>query len=177
MRRLSIILFLSLILLLGNSSGAASQFLEAGVQKLKVPVSAPDFTLGLLGGGHISLKELGGKVVVLYFFAPWCEVCLKESASFDELAGEFKGKAIAFLLVAIREDEKDLMKFKKKSKLSLPILIDEKGQVAKAYKVFGHHEIYFIDPKGKILGKTFAVKDWTSDSMRKLIQHLLAEGG
>jgi peroxiredoxin len=47
-----------------------AQFFEAGVEKLEVPITAPDFTLRELGGGKVSLGELKGKVVLLNFFSP-----------------------------------------------------------------------------------------------------------
>jgi peroxiredoxin len=50
---------------------AAAQFSEAGVEKLRVSVDAPDLTLKELGGGKISLKELRGKIILLNFFATW----------------------------------------------------------------------------------------------------------
>lgn len=176
MARFLIVFFFSLLFLLGIGSDVTPQFFEAGVQKLEKPVSAPDFTLKLLGGGQISLGELRGKVVVLDFFAPWCPICRKGASSFDKLAEAFKTKEVVFLFIAIREDEKDLRKFKEEFKISIPILSDESGRVAKSYRVFGHHEIFFINTKGKIVGKAFGVEDWSSEGMRKLIQHLLAEG-
>jgi cytochrome oxidase Cu insertion factor (SCO1/SenC/PrrC family) len=57
--------------LLVNIPMATAQFSEAGVEKFRVAVEAPDFTLKQLGGGKISLKELRGKVVLLNFFAPY----------------------------------------------------------------------------------------------------------
>jgi peroxiredoxin len=48
-----------------------AQFLEAGVEKFRVAVDAPDFTLKELGGGKASLKELRGKIILLNFFASW----------------------------------------------------------------------------------------------------------
>jgi cytochrome oxidase Cu insertion factor (SCO1/SenC/PrrC family) len=65
-----IILFLA-IFLFGNAPLAIAQFSEAGVQKLRVAVDAPDFTLKELGGGKVSLKELRGKIILLNFFATW----------------------------------------------------------------------------------------------------------
>jgi cytochrome oxidase Cu insertion factor (SCO1/SenC/PrrC family) len=58
-------------LLFGNSAMVSAQFSEAGVEKFRVAVEAPDFTLKQLGGGNISLKELKGKVILLNFFAPY----------------------------------------------------------------------------------------------------------
>jgi len=48
---------------------AEAQSSETGVEKLKVPAEAPDFTLRELQGGKITLKELGGKIIVVNFFS------------------------------------------------------------------------------------------------------------
>jgi cytochrome oxidase Cu insertion factor (SCO1/SenC/PrrC family) len=72
-RRLLIlaIVFFSMLLLLSNARVSNAQFSEAGVQKLRVAVEAPDFTLKEIGGGKVSLKELRGKIILLNFFATW----------------------------------------------------------------------------------------------------------
>ncbi len=69
-RQWAVILFL-LILLLWSAPPVTAQFREAGAEKLRVAVDAPDFTLNQIGGGKISLKELRGKVILLNFFATW----------------------------------------------------------------------------------------------------------
>ena len=71
MRRLSMLVFFIAILMLWNAPVAVAQFTEAGVQKLRVAVDAPDFTLKEIEGGKVSLKELRGKVILLNFFATW----------------------------------------------------------------------------------------------------------
>jgi peroxiredoxin len=177
MRRFAILFFLSIILLLWSVSVATAQFFEAGVQKLETPIDAPNFTLKDLTGRKISLKDLKGKVVVLNFFSVWCSVCEKQASSFDKLDEEIKGKDIVFLHLAVEGREKELLEYKNKFNISVPILIDKNGSVAKAYRVRGHHETFFINRKGKIVGKTFAEKDWTSPSMKNLIQYLLREHG
>ena len=73
MKRLAIFIFLLAILMLSGipSISAQAQFSEAGVEKFRVPVEAPDFTLREVGGGKVSLKELRGKIILLNFFATW----------------------------------------------------------------------------------------------------------
>ncbi len=65
------IVFFSMFLLLSNVRVVNAQFTEAGVQKLRVAVDAPDFTLKEIGGGKVSLKEQRGKIILLNFFATW----------------------------------------------------------------------------------------------------------
>ncbi len=68
MKRLTMAMFPMVIFFLWNIPIAIAQFSEAGVQRFKVPVAAPDFTLKALNGERVSLKELRGKVVILNFF-------------------------------------------------------------------------------------------------------------
>jgi peroxiredoxin len=75
--------------------------------------------------------------------------------------------------VAIKDREKGVGKYKSKFNISSPLLIDERAQVANAYGVWAHPTTFFINHEGKIIGRTFGGKDWTSESMRNLIQHLL----
>ena len=73
MKRLGGIVFILAFLVLWKIPGgmAQTQFDEAGVERFRVPVEAPDFTLGEVGGGKVSLKELRGKIILLNFFATW----------------------------------------------------------------------------------------------------------
>ncbi len=170
MKRLMMSLFLIVNLFLWNIPVAIAQFPEAGVKKLEVPTEAPDFTLKVLGGGKISLRELRGKIIILNFFTYWCPVCREEFRSFDKLSKEFKNRDIVFFKVAVEAKEKDLARYRK---FAL-ILMDDDGSVAKAYGVgTGHHETFFINREGKIVGKTFTEKDWASQSVKDLIQYLL----
>ena len=174
MRRIVVVISFLVISLLSDVHivSAQTQFSEAGVQKLEVPVEAPDFTLKVLGGGRISLREWRGKIVVLNFFTSWCPVCQTEFLSFDKLSKEFKDKDIVFLKVAVKAKEKDLIRYRKFA----PILMDDSGLIAKAYGVgAGHHETFFINREGKIVGKTFTERDWASQNVRNLIQYLLEE--
>jgi peroxiredoxin len=175
MKRFTIIFFFLSLLLIWEVSIATAQFSEAGVQKLETPVPAPNFVLKDLKGREISLRDLKGKVVVLNFFSIWCSVCEKQASSFDKLDEEIKSKDIVFLHLAYEGREKELLDYKNKFNISIPILIDKKGSVAKAYKVRGHHETFFINREGKIVGKTFAEKDWVSTDMRNLINYLLVQ--
>ena len=73
MRRIGMVITFLAILLLWKTPivSAQIQFSEAGVEKFRVPVEAPDFTLQEVGGGKVSLKELRGKIILLNFFASW----------------------------------------------------------------------------------------------------------
>jgi cytochrome c biogenesis protein CcmG/thiol:disulfide interchange protein DsbE len=71
MRCLRVVVFAIIISLFLNIPFVKAEFLEAGVERFKVAVDAPDFTLRKLGGGEVSLKDLRGKVIILNFFATY----------------------------------------------------------------------------------------------------------
>ncbi|OGQ06490.1 MAG: hypothetical protein A2026_17475 [Deltaproteobacteria bacterium RBG_19FT_COMBO_46_12] len=79
---------------------------------------------------------------------------------------------MVLLKVAIKDKEEDARKYKGEFKISFPIMIDD-GQVADAYGVWSHPETFFINRDGKIVGRVLKEMDWTSKSMRNLIQFLL----
>ncbi len=76
--------------------------------------------------------------------------------------------------MSIKDRENALKKYKSKFNISSPILMDDRAQVAKAYTVWAHPTTFYINRAGKVVGRTFGGKDWTSESMRNLIQYLLS---
>jgi peroxiredoxin len=78
--------------------------------------------------------------------------------------------------VAIKDKEEDLKKYRSEFKISSPLLIDHGAKVANTYGVWSHPETFFINREGKIVGRVFGGKDWTSRSMKNLLQYLLKEG-
>jgi peroxiredoxin len=83
---------------------------------------------------------------------------------------------LVLLKVAIKDKEEDLKKYKNEFNISTPIMIDD-GGVANAYGVWSHPETFFINREGKIVGRALKDMDWTSRSMRNLVQYLLGGKG
>jgi peroxiredoxin len=175
MRRLWMVVLFLAIFLLWNAPLAIAQFSEAGVQKLRVAVEAPDFTLKELGGGKISLKELRGKIILLNFFSTLCPNCRRESPSFVKLHEEYKNTDLVFLKVVAKEKEKDIFKYKKEFNISSPILIDDNASITNAYGISSSPQTFFINREGKIVGRVLKELDWTSKNVRNLIEYLLKE--
>ena len=75
--------------------------------------------------------------------------------------------------MAIEDKEDDVKKYKSTFNIRFPLLIDDKGQVANSYGVQSHPETFFINREGKIVGRALKEMDWTSKSMRNLVQYLL----
>jgi len=109
---------------------------------LKIGDMAPDFTLTTDGGGSISLKELKGKTVVLYFY-PRDDTpgCTAEACAFRDSLPDFS-KVKAEVVGISRDSVGSHDKFKRKFKLPFPLASDEDGKVTEAYGVWVEKSMY-----------------------------------
>lgn len=98
---------------------------------------APDFGLPDAQGNQISLADLRGVRVVLYFYPrDNTPGCTKEACGFRDIYSEFQSRNIAVFGVST-DDAKSHTKFVNKYQLPFPLLCDEGGKVATAYGCYG----------------------------------------
>jgi peroxiredoxin Q/BCP len=113
---------------------------------LKEGAKAPSFRLPRDGGGTLSLADFKGRKVVLYFY-PRADTpgCTRESIDFSGLRADFAKAGTD--IVGISADPPQAQEaFKKKHKLTVGLLSDEKREMLKAYGAWGKKSMY---------GKTF----------------------
>lgn len=123
---------------------------------------APHFSLPASTGGKISLKDLLGKKVVLYFYPKDDTTgCTKEACSFRDANDDLQAANVVVLGVSADNMESH-EQFIKKYNLNFPLLSDEQTLVANAYGAWGEKEVrgqkvigmrrmtFLIDESGKI---------------------------
>jgi thioredoxin-dependent peroxiredoxin len=129
---------------------------------LKEGSAAPAFKTTDANGETVSLKDLRGRKVVLYFY-PKDDTpgCTKEACSFRDAFSQFEKKGIAVLGVSPDSEAKH-QKFATKYNLPFTLLADTDKAIAEAYGVWGekkfmgrtymgvHRTTFLIDEKGKI---------------------------
>jgi len=123
---------------------------------LKPGDKAPLFTLPSDGGGRISLKELRGRAVVLYFY-PKDDTsgCTTESCEFRD-SWKTVQAAGATILGVSPDGVASHDRFKARYKLPFPLLADEDHAVAAAYGAWGEKSMYGRKYQG-ILRTTFII--------------------
>lgn len=130
--------------------------------KLQEGDLAPAFSAPTNGGGQLSLAELKGKNVILYFY-PKDDTpgCTKEACAFRDHFAEFKRKGAVVLGVSV-DPVKAHDKFVEKFKLPFTLLADVDKKIVEAYGVWGqksfmgrkymgiHRVTFLIGPDGRI---------------------------
>jgi peroxiredoxin Q/BCP len=103
---------------------------------------APSFTLPADGGGKVSLNDLEGKTVVLYFY-PKDDTsgCTAEACAFRDALPDFS-KVKAAIVGISRDKVKSHDKFKAKYELPFPLGSDEDGKVCEAYGTWVEKSMY-----------------------------------
>lgn len=129
---------------------------------LKEGDPAPDFSAPTNGGGNVSLADLKGKNVILYFY-PKDDTpgCTKEACAFRDNFAAFKKKGAVVLGVST-DPVKAHDKFVEKFKLPFTLLADVDKKIVTAYGVWGeksfmgrkymgtHRVTFLIGPDGRI---------------------------
>jgi len=127
-RRASGLAALALVLSLLAAAPAAA-LLDGS--KLKKGQPAPDFTLKDIDGKTWKLSDLKGKkVVMIDFWATWCNICKREMPILQKVYQEYQGKGVEFLGIALDENEAAIKKVVREKGVTYPTLVDKDTKVA-----------------------------------------------
>jgi thiol-disulfide isomerase/thioredoxin len=146
---------------------------EATLKPWKGPT--PVLALDDLEGRRVDLKALKGRVVVVNFWATWCEPCRDEMPSLERLRERLAGRPLEVLAVNYGEGNVKVRRFLQSQRLSLPVLLDPDTQVARAWRAGGLPMTFLVDAKGRIRYSAFGEADWSEGEPLRRIESLLAE--
>ena len=121
---------------------------------------APSFTLQDLSGNEVSLSDFKGKVVILDFWATWCQPCVKEIPHFIELYEQYKDQGFAMVGISLdHQGVSDVKSFVQKYQVNYPILMND-GRADKAYGGIKYIPTTFvIDRTGNIRQKYVSYRE------------------
>jgi len=163
----------------GGHHGAATQVLDpfekAGVVELKEGQQAPGFTLLTLDGGRASLADHRDKLVVLNFWATWCQPCTVEMPSLEALWRRYRDRGLIVVGVCVdRGAPKALLEpYVRNLKLTFPILLDPDSKTSDRWRITALPATFLVRPGGEVAGVAMGAREWNSDEMRALVERLL----
>lgn len=111
---------------------------------------APPFAITTAEGERISMDGLQGKVVLVDFWATWCEPCREALPHIRDVAKKFQGQPLVILSVSLDADEKKWKEFVGKNEMTWPQYRDGgfTGPIAMMFAVHAIPHTFTIDADG-----------------------------
>src|ERR1700747_3572142 len=135
--------------------------LEESVQSL--------FSLPSVDGPTHELARLRGRIVLVHFFATWCEPCRAEMASLRQLQSRLDGRPFAIVPISVAEADGAVRRFFAGDLLPFAVLLDRGRSVARAW---GIHTL----PSTVVLDRTLKPRfmaegdvDWARPDVMKIL--------
>jgi peroxiredoxin len=155
------------------SSEAIKAFQEAKVPLLRQQMDSINFTLPLLDGENATLSAYKGKVVILNFWATWCQPCRIEMPSMEILYKRFKNNGLEILAVDGGENDATVRQFVQNSNYTFPVLMDRNGRVNSVYGIQYIPTSFIIDREGKIISMIVGSIRWDTSGIINAFDALL----
>jgi len=128
-----------------------SLFVSAAARaEVKSGQPAPDFDGQTLAHQPLKLSSLRGKVVLLDFWATWCEPCKKELPLLSKLAPKLKARGVEVVAVNIDDDPRNAESFLRQKGIALTVVADAAKKIVGRWEPPKMPSSYVIDPTGTV---------------------------
>ena len=148
---------------------------SAAAQQLKpwTGGATPSLALQDVEGRMHRLEDYRGKVVLVNFWATWCEPCREEMPSMNRLRASLAGRPFEVLAVNLAESEARIRRFVEQLPLEFTVLMDRDSAAAKAWQARVLPMSFLVGPDGRIRYSVVGEIDWTQERVRNAILEML----
>ena len=124
---------------------------------------APEFSLTTAQGEYLSNEELAGKIVVIDFWATWCQPCVAAVSSLRNMNKKFNGQPLVMISVSSDSDDDKWRAFVDKEKMVWPQHLDRDRKIHRAFAVRAWPTYVVVDQEGIVRFRTVG-SGWEQDS-------------
>ena len=134
---------------------------------------ADDFAVPTPGGETFRLGDQRGKVVMVNFWATWCPPCLEEMPAMERLYRRHKDAGFTLVAISVDADPKKVRPFVSEHKLTMPIGVDPKMDLANTYGVRALPSSFIIGRDGNLAALAIGPRPWDNDAAHSLVEGML----
>ena len=138
--------------------------------------AAPALSLRDLEGRTHNLAAYRGKVLLVNFWATWCEPCRQEMPSIQRLRDKLGPKGLAVLAVNVDEPDARVRQFIKTTGLDLTIVMDPNKTVTRNWGVRYLPVSFIVGPDGRVRYRVVGDIDWDNETVVGTLSQLLTGG-
>jgi len=131
------------------------------------------FSLNGLDGKQVSLSDYAGKVVVIDFWATWCQACKEAFPKLNDLLHDFGPKGVEVLGINIEHMKPErVASFVANAEIDYTILLDPKAETIKTFGIKGVPSLVVISPDGKVRQIFRGINKETEKDVKDLLTNL-----
>ncbi|HEY6511908.1 MAG TPA: TlpA disulfide reductase family protein [Burkholderiaceae bacterium] len=163
--------------LVGAAAGAAwPQGSESAPEPRPWPAgrATPPLGLPVWNGASWALEAARGQVVLLNFWASWCEPCRAEIPSLELLEQRHERDRLMVAAINFRETDAAIRNFLERMPITLTVLRDADGAAARAYGVRVFPTTVVVGRDGRARFSIIGEVDWTGEVARRWLAPVLA---
>ncbi len=148
------ILALLAVLLAACQAGSGIVLTPAATGQVLTPAPSPtpaalDFSAQDLDGNTVSLSGLRGQVILLNFWASWCEPCQDEMPVLQSFYQAHQSKGFTVLAVNVNEEPATAANFMNTGGFTFPAWSDPQGKLLLKYNIRGIPASFILDAEGR----------------------------
>jgi len=159
---------LSICLIAGPAQAASWKAYSSDGGQAPAPLVLPD-----LAGRDVDLSSFKGEVVLVNFWATWCEPCREEMPSLQRLQQKLGGKGLRVLAVNVGEGAARIRQFLERTPVSLSIVRDADSDVMKAWRVRMLPASFLVDRRGMLRYQIVGEADYDDPAQQAPVLELL----
>jgi thiol-disulfide isomerase/thioredoxin len=133
----------------------------------------PALVLKDLDGRPRSLAEYRGRVLLINFWATWCEPCRDEMPSLHRLRERLAGQPFDVVAVNYGESAARVSEFLTRERLDLTVLLDPNQEAARAWRVRVLPGSFLVGADGQVRYIVIGELDWASEDAMRTVRALL----
>lgn len=133
------------------------------------------FSLFDLKGDTHTLPDYKGKVVLVNFWASWCQPCLLEMPSLSRLTGTLNKKDFEIVTINISDTVGRIRETLKRLQVDLLVLQDIDSKIFKAWHGRVLPTSYLLDRNGHVQYRVVGDMDWDDEEVKLLINQLIQQ--
>ena len=140
------------------------------------PPAFTDIELVDSNNNKIRLAELKGSVVFVNFWATWCEPCVDELPSIENLFRKMSvNSKFKMITILFKDSERNALSYMKINGYTFPVYLNPDSSAAKFFGVTGVPETYIIDKNGILREKVIGPAEWDTPIVVEALLKLVDE--
>lgn len=122
---------------------------------------------------HALIESQKGRLIVINFWASWCEPCREEMPALQRLANRWRDQGLTVITVAVADNPRHVEEFLWESSVQLPVIDDREQVISRSWGASALPTTVILDRRHRIRLRGLGPIDWDSPSVGQKLQPLL----